>query len=446
MRDAAEPGTPGRRTMKLGLFVEPYGRHIAAWRHPDATRDAPLSFRHFVTMAETAERGRFDFMFIADTNNVWDNMGYFSRSDRGMVLDPMQLLAALAVSTQHIGLIATTSTTYTQPFHVARTFASLDHLSGGRAGWNLVTSMFAGEAQQFGGAPHMAHADRYARAEEYVDVVRGLWNSWDEGAFVQDQESGLFFEPSGLHVLHHKGDHFGVRGPLNIPRTPQGQPVIVQAGSSEPGQNLSARTAEVVFAQQQTMVQAQTFYASLKGRMDRFGRRPEELAIMPGAFLLPAKTESEAQEKYQMLQELVHPEVGLSLLSGLIGADLMGADVDAPLPDLPATNGGTSHQKVLVDRARRDGLTVRQLYEATVGGRGHWELVGTPEQIVDQLEERFLAHACDGFNVMPPFPGALDDIVDMVIPELRRRGLVDEAYRGRTLRENLGMTIPARVA
>lgn len=431
-----------KRRMKLGLFVEPYGRHVAAWRHPNAQRDAGVSFQNFRAMAETAERGRFDFMFIADTNNVWENMEFFSRSDRSQVLDPLQLLAALSVVTRHIGLIATTSTTYMQPYHVARTFASLDQLSGGRAGWNLVTSMFPGEAKNFGGASQMPHADRYARAEEFIDVVLGLWSSWDDDAFVQDKESGLFFDPAGLHILNHAGERFGVRGPLNVPPSPQGRPLVVQAGSSEPGMELAARTADVVFAAQQTMEQAKTFYAALKGRMGRFGRQPQDLSIMPGAFLMVGRTRAEAEDKYAALQELVHPEVGLSLLSNLIGVDLSGLPVDEPLPELPVTNAGTSHQKVLIDRARRDGLTIRQLYAATVGGRGHWELVGTAGEIADRLEERFLAEACDGFNVMPPYPGELEQIVDLVIPELRRRGLVAESYEGTTLRENLGIPRP----
>ena len=429
--------------MLLGLFVESYGRHVAAWRHPNAVPHASVTFDNFRRLAQTAERGRFDFLFIADTNNVWDNIEFYSRSDRGAVLDPLQLLAALAVTTRHIGLVATMSTTYTQPFHVARTFASLDQLSGGRAGWNLVTSMFPGETKQFSMPQQMAHGDRYARAEEFADVVLGLWSSWTDRAFVEDKASGTFFERDELRVLHHRGPHFAVRGPLNVPRSAQGRPVVVQAGSSEPGQELAARTADIVFAARQTLEQAQSFYASLKGRMAKYGRRSDQLKIMPGVFILPGRTESEAWEKYEELQALVHPQVGLSLLSTLIGGvDLSAYPVDGPVPELPATNGGQSHQRLLVDRPRRDGLTIRQLYLATVGGRGHWELVGTPAQIVDQMEERVRKGGCDGFNIMPPHPGALDDIVELVVPELRRRGLVESEYRGRTLRENLGLDRP----
>lgn len=429
--------------MTIGLFVEPYGRHVASWRHPGATRMAGIDFGYYRDLARLAESACLHFMFIADTNNVWADMDFFSRSDRGAILDPMQILPALSQVTSHIGLIATTSTTYTQPYHVARSFASLDQLSQGRAGWNLVTSMFAAEAQNFSTPTQMAHGDRYARAEEYVDVVRGLWSSWDDDAFLHDQDSGQFFDPDRLHILHHKGPHFAVRGPLNVPPSPQGQPVIVQAGSSGPGRDLAARTAEVVFTIQQTLPAAQAFYTDLKGRMEAFGRRPDQMHIMPGCFIMVGRTEAEAREKYEELQALVHPKVGLSLLSTLIGGvDLSAYPLDGPVPELPPTNAGQGHQAALLDRARRDGLTIRQLYLATVGGRGHWELVGTAEQIVDQMEERFRAGAADGFNIMPPFPGALQDIVDLVIPELRRRGLFHETYAGTTLRANLGLDRP----
>ncbi|MGX9965041.1 LLM class flavin-dependent oxidoreductase [Roseomonas sp. F4] len=434
-----------RRQMTLGLFVEPYGRHVAAWRHPGATRMAGIDFGYYRDLAQLAESACLHFMFIADTNNVWADMDFFSRSDRGAILDPMQLLPALSQVTQRIGLIATTSTTYTQPYHVARSFASLDQLSGGRAGWNLVTSMFAAEAQNFSTPVQMPHGDRYARAEEFVDVVRGLWSSWEEDAFLHDQDSGLFFDPERLHILHHTGEHFLVRGPLNVPPSAQGQPVIVQAGSSDAGRDLAARTAEVVFTIQQTLPAAQAFYADLKGRMAAFGRAPDQMHIMPGCFIMVGRSEAEAREKFEELQALVHPKVGLSLLSTLLGGiDLSAYPLDGPVPELPETNAGKGHQAALLDRARRDGLTIRQLYLATMGGRGHWELVGTPAQIVDQMEERFLAGAADGFNIMPPFPGALREIVDLVIPELRRRGLFQDAYAGTTLRANLGLAKPSR--
>lgn len=429
--------------MKLGLFVEPYGRHIAAWRHPNARKMQGVTFANFAEMAQMAERAKFDFLFIADTNNVWEDMGFFSRSERGAVLDPLQLLAALSVVTNNIGLISTTSTTYTQPYQVARTFASLDQLSGGRAGWNLVTSMFPGEAKNFSMPKQMAHADRYARAEEFVEVVLGLWSSWDDDAFVEDKESGSFFDPEKLRILHHAGPQFSVRGPLNVPRSPQGHPVVVQAGSSGPGRDLAARTAEIVFTLQQTQDGAVAFYADLKSRLAQFGRRPDQLHVMPGVFIMVGRTEAEAREKYELLQSLVHPEVGLYLLSTLIGGfDLSAYPIDGPVPDLPPTAGGQSHQNALLDRARRDGLTIRQLYLATVGGRGHWELVGTAGQIVDQMQERVRAGGADGFTIMPPFPGALRDIIDLVLPELRRRGLFRTEYEGSTLRENLGLAIP----
>lgn len=434
-----------RRQMKLGLFLEPYGRHVAAWRHPQAAPLAGVNFGYYRDLARLAESAKLDFLFIADTNNVWEDMEFYARSDRGAVMDPLQLLAALAVSTEQIGLIATTSTTYTQPFHTARTFASLDQLSTGRAGWNLVTSMFAGETKNFSFATHMPHGDRYERAEEYVDVVRGLWSSWDDDAFIQDRESGLFFDPARMRVLNHVGKHFSVRGPLNVPRSAQGHPVIVQAGSSGPGRELAARTAEVVFTIQQTLPAMQDFYADLKGRLPRYGRAPEEMHIMPGCFIMVGQSEAEAREKYEALQALVHPRVGLSLLSNLIGGfDLSGYPLDGPVPELPRTNAGQGHQNTLLDRARREGLTIRQLYLATVGGRGHWELVGTAEQIADRMEERFLQGGADGFNIMPPHPGALADIAALLIPELQRRGLFRREYEGATLRQKLGLAVPRR--
>lgn len=429
--------------MRLGLFVEPYGRHVAAWRHPNATRSAGTSYAHYRDMARLAEAAKFDFLFIADTNNVWESMDFYSRSNMGAILDPLQMLAALAVSTERIGLISTASTTYLQPYHVARTFGSLDQLSNGRAGWNLVTSMFPGEARNFSMPKQMAHGDRYGRAEEFVDVVLGLWSSWDQNAFLEDRESGLFFDPDAMRVLNHAGPHFAVRGPLNVPRSPQGHPVVVQAGSSGPGRELAARTAEVVFTIQQTLPAAQEFYADLKGRMSKYGRRPDQLLVMPGLFIMVGRTEAEAREKYAALHELVHPKVGLYLLSTLIGGfDLSGYPLDGPVPELPRTEGGQGHQNTLLDRARRDGLTIRHLYLATVGGRGHWELVGTPEGIVDQMEERVRAGGADGFNLMSPYPGGLEDIVELVLPELRRRGLFRTEYEGATLRENLGLDLP----
>ncbi|HMK78294.1 MAG TPA: LLM class flavin-dependent oxidoreductase [Xanthobacteraceae bacterium] len=436
-----------REKLRLGAFLYPGGHHVAAWRHPKAQADAGVNPGHYKRLAQAAERAKFDLIFLADGVSVrGDDIDALSRTATRYVgqFEPITLLSALSSVTERIGLVATASTTYNEPFHIARKFASLDHLSGGRAGWNLVTSADEREAYNFNRESHLAHARRYERAEEFIDVVLGLWDTWEDDAFVRDKQEGLFFDPAKLHVLGHRGEHFSVRGPLNVPRPPQGHPVVVQAGSSEAGKALAARTAEVIFTAQQTLPDAKAFYADVKGRMAQFGRAPEELKIMPGAFPVVGRTESEAREKYDELQSLIHPVVGLSLLSKMIGADLSGYPLDGPLPELPETNGGKSRQALLTELARRENLTIRDLYLRIAGARGHWTLVGTPQQISDQLEERFVEYGADGFNIMPPhLPGSLDDFATLVIPELQRRGLFRTDYEGQTLRENLGLHRPA---
>ncbi|MBW4699295.1 MAG: LLM class flavin-dependent oxidoreductase [Aphanocapsa lilacina HA4352-LM1] len=424
------------------------GHHVAAWRHPDARADGSLDFSHYRHLARTAERGNFDMIFLADGVAVWDRgegSEALSRSGNVVGFEPLTLLSALSAVTEHIGLAATASTTYNEPYHLARKFASLDHLSGGRAGWNLVTSASEAEAKNFNRDRHMEHALRYERAREFVEVVSGLWDSWEDDAFLYDKHSGISFDPGKLHVAGHKGEHFSVRGPLNVARPPQGYPVIIQAGSSEAGQQLAAQTAEVIFTAQQTLAEAQAFYASVKGKLARYGRTPEHLKIMPGVFAVIGKSEQEAKAKYEQLQELIHPQIGLSLLSALVGGvDLSGYPLDGLLPDLPDTNNGKSRLKLVTDLARRENLTIRQLYESIAGARGHRTILGTPAQIADQLEEWFLEDAADGFNIMPPhLPGGLEEFVDLVIPELQRRGLFRTEYEGRTLRENLGLPRPA---
>lgn len=433
------------RRMKLGLFFEPSGRHIAAWRHPLAHPAASVSIDNLVAIAQTAEAALFDFLFIADNNAVWDDLAYLQRIERSAVLDPMMILPVLAMATRQIGLIATVSTTYTQPYLLARAFASLDQVSNGRAGWNLVTSMFEGEARNFSHGAHPAHADRYGRAEEYADVVLGLWNSFDGDAFIRDKESGIYFDPGKMRSLGHRGRHFAVEGPLNVPPSPQGRPIVVQAGSSEAGQELAARTADVVFAAQQTFEEAKTFYSSLKSRLGRHDRNEDDVVVLPGMSPIIGESEAHAREKYEQLQELIHPDVGLSLLSTLIGGfDLSAYPLDGPLPDLPATSGGRGRQQVLTDLARRENLTIRQLYKRAIGSRGHWQPIGTPQQIADMMEERFLGGGADGFNVMPPSPPDLVEFAQLVVPELQRRGLFRRAYEGNTLRQNLGLKTPVK--
>lgn len=436
-----------KRQIKLGAFLYPTGHHVAAWRHPQAQADAGVNIKHYRELAQTAERGKFDLIFLADGVSVrGDDIDALSRTATRYVgqFEPLTLLSALSQVTEHIGLVATASTTYNEPYHVARKFASLDHLSSGRAGWNLVTSADEREAYNLNREAHLAHANRYQRAEEFADVVKGLWDTWEEGAFLRDKEDGVFFDPEKLHLLEHRGDHFQVRGPLNVPRTPQGHPVLVQAGSSEPGKELAARTAEVIFTAQQTLEDAQAFYADVKGRLSKYGRDPDELKIMPGAFPVVGRTRAEAEDTFAAIQDLIHPVVGLSLLSKMSGVDFTQYDIDGPVPDvLPETNGGKSRQQLLLELARRRNLTIRQLYLEISGARGHWQLIGTAQDIADQLEERFIGFGADGFNIMPPYlPDGLTAFVDLVIPELQRRGLFRRVYEGATLRENLGLARP----
>jgi alkanesulfonate monooxygenase len=431
--------------MKLGLFFEGVGHHIAAWRDPGVDPHARQSLPHFVEIARTAERGKFDLLFTADTNATFgpDDVETWSRTLAASRLEPLTLLGALAAVTERIGLVATATTTYFEPYHVARFFASLDQISQGRAGWNLVTSLATAEAYQFNRDAHAAHADRYARAREFVQVVLGLWDSWEDGAVVADKANGLYFDPAKLHFLHHKGEHFSVRGPLMVHRSPQGHPVIVHAGQSEDGRELAARHAEVIFAVQQDKDSARAFYADIKARAAKHGRSPEHVKIMPGVMTTVGRTRMEAEDKYDRLQALIHPVIGVKLLSSFIGMDVSGYPLDGPLPDLPPSNTEHGRQKVIVDLARSENLTIRQLYMRVAGQRAHRSVVGTPADIADALEDWFTAGAADGFNILPlTFPEGLNDLVDLVLPELRRRGLFRTEYEGRTLRENLGLPRP----
>jgi alkanesulfonate monooxygenase len=435
-----------KRQLRLGAFLMSSGHHVAAWRHPDARADGGLNFQHFRQIAQTAERGKFDMIFFADGVAVRGRGKGTEALSRTSVVhfEPLTLLSALSVVTERIGLTATVSTTYNEPFHLARKFASLDYLSGGRAGWNLVTSATVAEAQNFNREKHMEHTLRYERAKEFVDVVTSLWDSWEDDAFLRDKKSGIYFDPDKLHIPNHKSEHFSVRGPLNVARPIQGYPVIIQAGSSDDGQELAAQTAEVIFTAQQTLAEAQAFYAGVKGKLAKYKRSPDDLKIMPGVFPVIGRTEQEAKDKYQQLQDLIHPQVGLGLLSGLVGGvDLSSYPLDSPLPELPDTELAKSRLKLLTDLAQRENLTIRQLYLAIAGARGHRTILGTPEQIADQLEDWFINDGADGFNIMPPYlPGGLDEFVELVIPELQRRGLFRTEYEGRTLRENLGLPRP----
>lgn len=433
--------------MHLGAFLYPTGYHIAAWRHPSVPADAGVNFPHFAELARRAEHAKFDFLFLADSAGVrGTDLPALSHTALRYVaqFEPFTLLSALAAVTERIGLVGSATTTYNEPFHIARKFASLDHISGGRAGWNLVTSQNEEEAHNFGAPVHPDHAERYDRAREFVHVVRGLWDTWEDDAFPRDKASGLYFDPEKLHVLNHKGRHFSVRGPLNIPRTPQGHPVLVQSGSSDDGKELAAESGEVVFTAQPTSAGSKAFYAELKRRAAKHDRRPEDIKILAGIFPFIGATESEARAKFEELQALIEPIVGLSLLSGLLaGVDLAAYPLDGPLPAVPDTNAGKSRRNLLLEMAERESLTIRQLYLRVAASRGHWLIVGTPEQIADEMQQWFDSYACDGFIIMPPcLPGGLDDVVDLLIPELQRRKLHRRDYEGRTLRQHLGLPYP----
>ncbi len=433
-----------KRQLRLGAFMRPVTIHTAAWRYPGSYPDANFNFQHLKRFAQTLERGKFDAFFMADHQALLNMpMQALKRSGTVTSFEPLTLLPALAVVTERLGLIATASTTYNEPYHVARRFASLDHLSGGRAGWNLVTSGNPHEAMNFGREEHVEHDARYHRAREFFDVVTGLWDSWADDAFIRDVESGVYFDPEKLHTLNHKGEHFKVKGPLNIARPIQGWPVIVQAGASEAGRQIAAETAEAVFTGQTSIVEARKFYADIKGRMEKVGRLPDHMKILPGAFVVVGDTVDEAKAKKRKLDSLVHPDSGIASLSVALGTDVSSFDLDGPLPEIPQSNASQSGRQRLVDMAARDNLTVRRLAQIVGGSYGALELIGTPATIADQMEEWLVTNACDGFNVMFPFvPEGLDDFVDRVIPELQRRGLFRKEYEGRTLRENLGLPRP----
>ncbi len=432
-----------KRQLRLGAFMRPVSIHTGAWRYPGAVPDANFNFPVLKRLAQKLEHGKFDAFFMADHLAVLNMpVNALKRSHTVTSFEPFTLLSALAGATERLGLIATGSTTFDEPYHVARRFASLDHISGGRAGWNIVTTSNPDAALNFGLDDHMEHDERYRRAREFYDVVTGLWDSFADDAFVRDVEAGLYFDPARMHVLGHKGKYFSVRGPLNIARPVQGWPVIVQAGASEAGKQLAAETAEAVFTGGGSLKDAQALYADIKGRMEKVGRNRDHMKILPGAFVVVGETVEEALQKRARLDALVHYDSAIASLSVWLGVDASGFDPDAPLPELPRTNASQSGQERLVALARRENLTVRQL-AARVGGYGGLSFVGTPATIADAMEEWLTTDACDGFNIMFPFlPPGLDDFVDHVVPELQRRGIFRRDYEGRTLRENLGLPRP----
>ncbi|WID96551.1 LLM class flavin-dependent oxidoreductase [Bosea vestrisii] len=432
------------RQLHLGAFMRPVSIHTGAWRYPGAYPDANFNFGHLKRFAQKLEAGKFDAFFMADHLAVLNMpVEALKRSHTVTSFEPFTLLSALAGATERIGLVATASTTFDAPYHIARRFASLDHISGGRAGWNIVTTSNPDAALNFGLDAHVDHGERYDRAREFYDVVTGLWDSFADDAFIRDRDSGIYFDPDKMRRLDHKGEHLSVRGPLNIARPPQGWPVIVQAGASEPGRQLAAETAEVVFAAHGTLAAGQAFYADVKGRMEAIGRNPDHLKILPGVLTVVGETVDEAREKRALLDSFVHYDSAIASLSIALGHDATGLDPDAPLPEIPDTNQSKSGRERTIALARRENLTVRQLAQR-LGGYGGLAFVGTPKTIADEMEQWLVERGSDGFNVMFPYlPEGLDDFVDKVVPELQRRGLFRREYQGPTLRDHLGLPRPA---
>lgn len=438
-----------RRTgqLKLGAFFHPTGNHVASWLHPESQIDAGTNFRHYVELAQTAERGKFDLMFLRDNPATRDgNLDALKRWPQYMVyFEPTTLMAGLAALTERIGLVATATASHNEPYNIARHIASLDLISNGRAGWNVVTSSNRSEFDNFGGMAPKDHDVRYERAREFVEVCRGLWDSWDDDAFVRDRATALYFDPQKLHYLHHKGTHFTVRGPLNVARTPQGHPVLANAGMSEVGKDFAAEIAEILFSPLNTLAEAQTLYADMKGRVEKFGRNPDHLKIMPGLNAIVGRSEAEAEEKHQQLQALIHPDVGRQLLATELGdLDLSAYPVDGPLPYHLIGDDAPVAARRLAEKAKQENLSIRDLYLWFGGARGQRTIKGTPQRIVDEMEEWFFKDGVDGFLIQPAWlPGGLNEFVDLVVPELQRRGLFRREYEGRTLRDHLGLPRPA---
>jgi FMN-dependent oxidoreductase (nitrilotriacetate monooxygenase family) len=430
----------GSGQMHLGVFVLGTGNHSAGWRYEGAAT-SHMQLPVMQEIARIAERGKFDLLFISDSMvmDPGDHPSFLCR------FEPTTLITALSACTTHIGLGATVSTSFSEPFNVARIFGSIDHLSGGRAAWNVVTSSNAKAALNFNHDEHMEHELRYARAQEFVDVVTGLWDCWEDDAIVADKTTGQYVDAEKVRPLNHKGRFFQVKGPLNQARPPQGHPVIIQAGGSPSGLELAARTADVVFSVVQELGPAKAAYADLKSRMAKYGRAPDQLAVLPGVMPVIGETDAEARAKLAKLQSWITPTNAMTLVASRIGYDVSGHDLDAPVPPPPPFDGSQTFTHVLYEMAKRENMTLRDLYNLTAAARGHWVICGTPKTIADTLEEWFVEKAADGFNILPAyFPGAFAEFVDLVVPELQRRGLFRHDYEGTTLRDHFGLaSVPA---
>lgn len=432
------------KSLHLTAFMRPVSLHTGAWRYPGAYPDANFNLAHLKSFIKKLEDAKFDAFFMADHLAVLNmSVEALKRSHTVTSFEPFTLLSALSVVTEKIGLAATASTTYDEPYHIARRFASLDHLSNGRAAWNIVTTGNPESAKNFGLDEHVEHSERYKRAREFYDVVTGLWDSFADDAFVRDQESGIYLDPEKMHVLNHKGDDLKVRGPLNIARPVQGWPVIVQAGQSEPGRQLAAETAEAVFCSPRDIEAAKALYADIKGRATAAGRDRNHLKILPAAFIVIGDTVEEAKAKRQKLDSLVHYDSAIASLSIALGSDASAFDPDGPLPsDIPDTNASKTGRAGVIKLAEEEKLTVRQLAQR-YGGYSGLAFVGTPETIAEEMKKWLLEDAADGFTVVFPFlPQGLDDVTQRLVPELQRRGIFRRDYEGTTLREHLGLPRP----
>lgn len=433
------------RQIHLNLFIHSRGHHEAAWRHPKASPLSVYDIRYYQDLAQKAEAGLFDSIFFADQLALTDDVASGPRTG----LEPLTVLGAVAVSTSRIGMISTASTTYTEPYNLARQFASLDHISNGRIAWNIVTSWLATAAANYGGSGLVSHSDRYERGEEFMSVVNALWDSWAADAVLDDRETGRFVDPDRIRPINHKGEFYQVVGPLNLPRPPQGRPVLVQAGSSETGRNFAARHAEAIFTAQMEKVTAQEFYSDIKARVEANGREPEQTLVLPGLSPLIASSEAEARRCADELGELADPEAGRKRMSARFGGyDFSHLELDKPLspddfPDPDTVQAARSRTEVIVDLVRRERPTLRQLLAKLAGARGHHTFAGTPEQVADLMEDWFNDRAADGFNVMPPvLPLMLDVFIAEVVPILQKRGLFRTEYEGTTLRSHYGLDLP----
>jgi alkanesulfonate monooxygenase len=431
------------RQIKLNAFMRPASIHTGAWRYPGAWPDANFNFARLKQLIQRLEAAKFDAFFMADHMAVLNMpMDALKRSHTATSFEPFTLLSALSQATERIGLVATGSTTFDAPYHIARRFASLDHISNGRAGWNIVTTSNPDAALNFGLDEHMEHGERYKRAREFYEVVTGLWDSWADDAFVRDAEHGIFFDPAKMHVLAHKGKYLSVKGPLNIARPVQGWPVVVQAGASDSGRQLAAETAEAVFTAQSNIAAGREFYADVKARMEKSGRNRDHMKIMPACFVVVGDTDEDAKAKRAKLDSLVDYANSIASLSIALGHDAAKLDPDGPLPEIPESNASKSGRERAIALAKRENLTVRQLAQR-LGGYSGLAMVGTAKTIADEMEEWIETDASDGFTIMFPYlPGGLEDFCDGVIPELQRRGLYRREYEGPTLRDNLGLPRP----